>query len=163
MVPVPELDMYYYVSNVTFKYMVLSASDGYPYRIDAIIHRKYKKNRRKQETGEQNCRSLFHGRFMCQFRISAKLCVRKTVIDSSFQAQCPGDFICQKWRSYGISDTSLQAPAASTPARGDRGRANTMSAKTIPRDSSQAVGNAFPIFGNILPGKTLLANESSVV
>src|SRR6266566_496341 len=26
---IPELDIYYYVSNVTFEYMVLSASDAY--------------------------------------------------------------------------------------------------------------------------------------
>jgi hypothetical protein len=33
-----------------------------------------------------------------------------------------------------------------TSARGGRSRANTMSAKTILRDISQAVGGAFPIF-----------------
>jgi hypothetical protein len=36
---------------------------------------------------------------------TAKLCVRKTVISSSIQAQGSGDFMSQKWRSYGLSDT----------------------------------------------------------
>jgi hypothetical protein len=51
--------------------------------------------------------STFRGRVMSQNGVQAKLCVRKTVIDSSVQAQRPGDFMRQKWRSYGIFDNYL--------------------------------------------------------
>src|SRR5205807_3337017 len=47
----------------------------------------------------------------------------------------------------------LTKTSSDTSAGGGRGWANTMSATTILRDVSQAVGNAFPIFGNMLPGK----------
>jgi hypothetical protein len=48
---------------------------------------------------------LFRGKIMRQNGNTAKLCVRKTVIGSSIQAQGSGDFMSQKWRSYGFSDT----------------------------------------------------------
>jgi hypothetical protein len=37
----------------------------------------------------------------------AKLWVRKINIDSSIQAQGTGDFMSQKWRIYGLSDTLI--------------------------------------------------------
>jgi hypothetical protein len=43
---------------------------------------------------------------MSPFGIRAKLCAGKIGIDSSIQAQSPGDFMRRKWRSYGNSDTS---------------------------------------------------------
>jgi len=49
-------------------------------------------------------RSTFCGRFMSQNGFRAKLCVKKTIFDSSIQAQSPGGFMSQKWRSYGLSD-----------------------------------------------------------
>jgi hypothetical protein len=39
---------------------------------------------------------------MCQNWNTAILCVRKTAIDSSIQAQWFGVFMSQNWRSYGI-------------------------------------------------------------
>jgi len=41
---------------------------------------------------------------MSQFRLWAKICVNKMTNMHSNQAQLTGEFMCQKWRSYGISD-----------------------------------------------------------
>jgi len=41
---------------------------------------------------------------MRQFRFQAKICVNKMTNIHSNQAQLAGEFMCQKWRSYGISD-----------------------------------------------------------
>jgi hypothetical protein len=48
--------------------------------------------------------STFRGKVMGQNGVQAKLCVRKTIVDSSIQAQCIGNFMRQKWRSYGNSN-----------------------------------------------------------
>src|SRR5260370_32093094 len=42
-----------------------------------------------------------------QMRARANLCVRKNLIDSSVQAQSPGGFMRQNWRSYGNSNTPV--------------------------------------------------------
>ena len=49
--------------------------------------------------------SPFLGEVMSQLGTRAKLCVGKNRLDSSIQAQCAGDFMRQKWRSYDLSDT----------------------------------------------------------
>jgi hypothetical protein len=41
--------------------------------------------------------STFRGKVMGQNGVLAKLCVRKTIVDSSIQAQFAGDFMRQKW------------------------------------------------------------------
>ena len=51
--------------------------------------------------------STFHGKIMGQNGVQAKLCVRKTIVDSSIQAQFAGDFTRQKWWCYGIPDNTL--------------------------------------------------------
>jgi CRISP-associated protein Cas1 len=45
------------------------------------------------------------GRLMGQFQIRAKICVSKKRNKHSNQAQITGDFMCQKWRIYGLSDS----------------------------------------------------------
>jgi hypothetical protein len=44
---------------------------------------------------------------MSQNGFRAKLCVRKIAFDSSIQAQFAGEFMRQKWRIYGNSDSKL--------------------------------------------------------
>ena len=45
---------------------------------------------------------------MGQFQIRAKICVSKKRNKHSNQAQITGDFMCQKWRIYGLSDKLLE-------------------------------------------------------
>jgi hypothetical protein len=43
---------------------------------------------------------------MSQSTVQAKLCAGKNRIGSSIQAQSPGEFMGQRWRSYDLSDMS---------------------------------------------------------
>jgi hypothetical protein len=82
--------------------------DSYPRRIDAYLRLKraiYQGFEHK--IGQVSC-STFRGKVMSQNGFWAKLCVRETVFDSSIQAHWTGDFMRQKWRIYGLSDTSSQ-------------------------------------------------------
>src|SRR5450755_3263903 len=49
--------------------------------------------------------SLNVGEVMSQSTVQAKLCAGKNRIGSSIQAQDPGEFMGQRWRSYDLSDT----------------------------------------------------------
>src|SRR5438876_12020639 len=50
----------------------------------------------------------FRGKVMSQNGFRAKLCFREIAFDSSIQAHWTGDFMSQKWRIYGLSDSSSE-------------------------------------------------------
>ena len=51
--------------------------------------------------------ATFSGRFTGQFWVRARIYVRKEWNNHSNQAQWAGDFMRQKWRIYGLSDTII--------------------------------------------------------
>ena len=66
-----------------------------------------------QDFEQETCllsRSTFCGKVMRQNGFWAKLCVSKTIFDSSIQARWAGEVMRQSWRIYGLSDTGPYAP-----------------------------------------------------
>jgi hypothetical protein len=82
-------------------------SGSYYRRFDAYIHPKTAVNLTLTREFEPYFDSPFPGEVMSQNRFWAKLCVRKIIVGSSIQAQCTGEFMSQKRRTYGIFNTIL--------------------------------------------------------
>src|SRR5207248_2630550 len=92
-----------------------SLDDSYLHRFDAYIRLKIGVSQdSEQEICLLSC-STFCGRVMSRNGVRAKLCVKKVVIDSSIQAQSPGGFMSQNWRSYGNSDRYGEQTREDTP------------------------------------------------
>jgi hypothetical protein len=68
-----------------------------------VFRQTIKANVREKSQGV--LRMTFSGRFMSQFRVWAKICVRERENKHSNQAQVAGEFMRQKWRIYGLSDS----------------------------------------------------------
>jgi hypothetical protein len=83
--------------------------DSYHRRFDAYIRLKRHVLQGFEQETSLLSRSTFCGRFMSQIGFRAKLCVKKTIFDSSIQAQSTGGFMRQKWRIYESYATLLMS------------------------------------------------------
>src|SRR6266568_6375701 len=68
-------------------------------------HRRHSRRRRLGNEGRRDFTPLSYHIWDQRGCVRVKLCVKKTIFDSSIQAQSPGGFMSQKWRSYSLSDT----------------------------------------------------------
>ena len=78
-----------------------------PRHSDAMVRHKMRHKQLCYQAIDPVLCSPQKGGVMSQCGIRAKLCVGKISIDSSIQAQRPGDVMRRKWRSYGSYAASL--------------------------------------------------------
>ncbi len=82
-------------------------SGSYHRRFDAYIRPKTAVNLTLTREFEPYFDPPFPGEVMSQNGFWAKLCVRKIIVGSSIQAQCTGEFMSQKRRTYSIFNTKF--------------------------------------------------------